>query len=167
MPAAQRLAREVSLWVQPELIELLEAAGVGATLLPLHNGVPDVERDLDIEVKMGAMQVFVREPGKRLRLVTGQGDIQCYVPPDTGLVVDARAAIGKIGNAFGFAVETVQRYGAAMTGQQGDGRTEVVLRTGFALDASAAKETVPPTPRELSALADLDPDGTFAAEVSG
>jgi hypothetical protein len=50
VPAAQRLAREVTLWVQPELIELLEATGVRATLLPLHNGEPDVERDLDIEV---------------------------------------------------------------------------------------------------------------------
>jgi glutaconate CoA-transferase, subunit B len=44
-------------------------------------------------------------------------------------------------------------------------RDEVVQRTGFGFDASAATPTLPPTPRELAVLADLDPRGVFAAEV--
>lgn len=46
-------------------------------------------------------------------------------------------------------------------------RDEVVQRTGFLLDASMARETVPPTAREQAALADLDPEGAFAVEVNG
>jgi glutaconate CoA-transferase, subunit B len=45
-------------------------------------------------------------------------------------------------------------------------RDEVIQRTGFAVEATAASPTPPPTPRERDALADLDPRGTFAAEVS-
>jgi glutaconate CoA-transferase subunit B len=46
-------------------------------------------------------------------------------------------------------------------------RDEVVQRTGFLLDTGMASETAPPTARERTALADLDPDGAFAAEVNG
>ncbi|MDB6084213.1 MAG: repeat-containing protein [Gammaproteobacteria bacterium] len=43
-------AARVSLWVQPALIELLRSvAGIDA-LLPLHDGVPDVEYDVDMEL---------------------------------------------------------------------------------------------------------------------
>lgn len=45
-------------------------------------------------------------------------------------------------------------------------RDEVIQRTGFSIDATAASPTSPPTPRELAALAHLDPRGTFAAEVN-
>jgi glutaconate CoA-transferase subunit B len=42
---------------------------------------------------------------------------------------------------------------------------EVVRRTGFQFDGSAAVPTATMTPREESALGSLDPDGAFAAEV--
>ena len=90
----------------------------------------DHRGDIDIRAAVGDMQVFVREPGSRIRLDTGQGTIQCYVPPTTGCRVDARAQIGRCGTSFGFPTETVQKYGAAMVGARGDGRTEIVLRTG-------------------------------------
>jgi glutaconate CoA-transferase subunit B len=44
-------------------------------------------------------------------------------------------------------------------------RDEVVRRTGFAFDASRATPTAPMTEAERTALAELDPDGAFAAEM--
>ncbi|MDO8348983.1 MAG: hypothetical protein Q7T30_02015, partial [Planctomycetota bacterium] len=98
--------------------------GRGNVIASDHRG------DIDIRAAVGDMQVFVREPGTRIRLDTGQGTIQCYVPPTTGCRVDARAQIGRCGTSFGFPVETVAKYGAAMVGERGDARTEIVLRTG-------------------------------------
>jgi len=46
-------------------------------------------------------------------------------------------------------------------------RDEVVKRTGFKFDASAARPTAPMTEREREALESLDPSGEFAAEVKG
>jgi hypothetical protein len=46
----RRIAREVIVWVQPDLLRLVaEAPGVDQ-VLPLHDGTPDVEYDVDIEV---------------------------------------------------------------------------------------------------------------------
>jgi len=42
---------------------------------------------------------------------------------------------------------------------------EVARRTGFTFDASSATPTPPLTDAERSALAQLDPDGSFAAEI--
>ena len=85
---------------------------------------------IDIETMVGDMQVFVPEPGDLLRLRTGQGTIQCHIPPNTGFVCSARAQIGRAGSSFGLTQEKTTEYGAAMTGQHGDGRTKIVLATG-------------------------------------
>lgn len=85
---------------------------------------------IDIETTVGDMQVFVRGPGDLLRLRTGQGTIQCYVPADAGFVCSARAEIGRAGGSFGLPTESTTKYGMAMTGQHGDGRTKIVLATG-------------------------------------
>jgi hypothetical protein len=46
----RRLAREVIVWCQPELLSLIgEAEGVDR-VLPLHDGTPDVKFDVDIEI---------------------------------------------------------------------------------------------------------------------
>lgn len=99
-------------------------SGNGMTIVDDHSG------DLDVQVVTGAMQVFVREPQKSIRLVTRQGDIQCYVPPATSFRVDGRAEIGKVGNGFGLEMRKVGDYSALLTGVRGDGATEIVLRTG-------------------------------------
>jgi hypothetical protein len=44
------IATEVSVWVQPELVGLVEAAEGADRVLPLHDGSPDVGYDVDIEV---------------------------------------------------------------------------------------------------------------------
>ncbi|MBL8751362.1 MAG: hypothetical protein JNK78_19550 [Planctomycetes bacterium] len=85
---------------------------------------------LDVDTRAGDMQAFVEEPGALIRLVTGQGTVQCQVPADASLDVDARAEQGKIGNGFGLEVQRVGTYGAALVGKVGSARTKVVLRTG-------------------------------------
>jgi hypothetical protein len=71
----------------------------GNTLVNEHRG------DIDVETKAGDILAFVREPGKHIRLVTGEGTVQCFVPPDTGFRLDARATTGKVANGFGVPIE--------------------------------------------------------------
>ena len=95
-----------------------------------HVIVVDHCGDIDVHTMVGDMQVFVREPGAQLRLVTGMGTVQCHVPPETAFDVDARAEVGRIGSSFGLTVEKVGEYGAAMVGKRGAATTKLVLRTG-------------------------------------
>ena len=43
-----RVAREVTWWIQPQLVELAQCVP-GVRALPLHDGTPDVDRDVDVE----------------------------------------------------------------------------------------------------------------------
>ncbi|HEV3410703.1 MAG TPA: hypothetical protein VG095_10440 [Chthoniobacterales bacterium] len=45
----RRIARRVIVWAQPALIPLLRTADGVDELLPLHDGAPDVEYDIDVE----------------------------------------------------------------------------------------------------------------------
>lgn len=86
---------------------------------------------VDVEVAgVGDMQMFVEAPDDLLRLQTGQGTIQAYVPPDTGFVCSLRSETGRVGSDFGLPSETPTRFSSAMKGQHGDGRTKIVLATG-------------------------------------
>jgi hypothetical protein len=85
---------------------------------------------IDIEAGIGDMQAFVPGPDDLIRLRTGQGTIQCYVPEATGFVCSARTEAGFVGSSFGLPIESTTGYGKAMTGQHGDGRTKIVLSTG-------------------------------------
>jgi hypothetical protein len=98
--------------------------GHGVTIVDRHRG------DLTVEAGTGEMQVFVQEPGQRLTLATGLGNVMCYLPPDAGFRISARTLKGKVHNAFGLPPQRVQDWGGAITGVVGDGRTEIVLRTG-------------------------------------
>jgi len=46
----KRVAAEVIVWVQPSLIPLLRSVAGIDQLLPLHDGVPEVEYDVDLEL---------------------------------------------------------------------------------------------------------------------
>jgi hypothetical protein len=48
-PLVRRIARRVVVWAQPTLLPLLETAEGIDELLPLHEGVPEVEYDVDVE----------------------------------------------------------------------------------------------------------------------
>jgi hypothetical protein len=46
----RKLASEVTLWVQPQLLALLEEVRGVDRILPLHDGAPEVDYDVDIEI---------------------------------------------------------------------------------------------------------------------
>src|SRR3954463_10313085 len=46
----RKIAREVIVWVQPELLPLIARVEGVDRALPLHDGEPDVDHDVDIEV---------------------------------------------------------------------------------------------------------------------
>lgn len=96
--------------------------------------------DVDLQTNLGDMQVFVREPGSKVRLITGQGTVQCYLPTSAQFEVDARVEKGRIGNGFGLTAETVQEFGAVLVGRLGDGATKVVLRSGSGHIALSPKD---------------------------
>lgn len=50
IPQLRRLAGQVILWVQPELLSLIGRADVVDFALPLHDGTPDIDYDVDIEI---------------------------------------------------------------------------------------------------------------------
>ncbi len=50
MPALRAIAREVTVWCQPPLLALIGRADGVDRAIPLHDGVPDVEFDVDIEI---------------------------------------------------------------------------------------------------------------------
>ena len=49
-PAVRALAREVTVWVQPALLELLRGAAGVDQWLPLHDGLADASYDVDVEI---------------------------------------------------------------------------------------------------------------------
>lgn len=50
IPLVNRIAKEVIVWAQPRLLELLETANGIGRLIPLHEGKPEIEYDLDVEI---------------------------------------------------------------------------------------------------------------------
>jgi hypothetical protein len=49
-PLLRRVARRVIVWAQPALLPILNTVSGIDVLLPLHDGVPEVDYDIDIEV---------------------------------------------------------------------------------------------------------------------
>jgi hypothetical protein len=58
--ALRRLARDVSVWAQPSLMELVAQVTGVDRVLPLHDGTPEVDFDVDIEVMELAHALRVR-----------------------------------------------------------------------------------------------------------
>src|SRR4051812_7675725 len=50
MPQLKQVASEVTVWCQSQLIPLLQTARGIDRLLPLHDGAPDIQYDVDIEL---------------------------------------------------------------------------------------------------------------------
>jgi hypothetical protein len=50
LPMLRRRAREVIVWAQPSLLELLRTVEGIDRLLPLHSGAPDADYDIDVEL---------------------------------------------------------------------------------------------------------------------
>src|SRR3954470_24725340 len=49
-PLVKALARDVTVWAQPQLLPLLRGAAGIDRLLPVHDGVPGVDYDVDVEL---------------------------------------------------------------------------------------------------------------------
>src|SRR5438067_3667485 len=63
LPALETVARATIVWAQPSLIPLLKTLrGSNCRLLPLHEGTPDVEYDLDVEIMEVAHVLRVASP---------------------------------------------------------------------------------------------------------
>ena len=62
------LAREVTVWCQPELMNLVGTAAGVDRVVPLHEGTPDVAFDVDIEIMelAHALRVTARDVGARV-----------------------------------------------------------------------------------------------------
>jgi hypothetical protein len=78
IPALRRLAREVIVWCQPELLSLVERVDGADRVLALHDGEPEVAFDVDIEImevphaiRAGREQFEMRSP--YLKKVAGEG----------------------------------------------------------------------------------------------
>ena len=50
LPRVGALAAELTVWTQPELLPLLSTLPDAGRLLPLHDGAPGVDRDVDVEI---------------------------------------------------------------------------------------------------------------------
>ncbi len=50
IPLVSQLASETIVWMQPALIDFLRDPLRGARLLPLHDGAPEVDYDVDVEI---------------------------------------------------------------------------------------------------------------------
>lgn len=69
MPALRSVARSVALWCQPELLPLTQRVEGIDCALPLHDGRPDIDYDVDIEImeiphaiRAGRASVEMRRP---------------------------------------------------------------------------------------------------------
>jgi hypothetical protein len=73
-PLRQR-AREVTLWVQPSLLELLSTVRGIDRLLPLHDGTPQAEFDVDIELMevAHALRIDLNSVAKRMPYIDVSG----------------------------------------------------------------------------------------------
>ena len=87
MPRLGATARDVILWVQPALIPLVQSVPGVDRLLPLHDGVPDVRFDVDVEI-MELAHAF------RVTLETLPRDVPYLHPPGPPLPHDRVPRLG-------------------------------------------------------------------------
>jgi hypothetical protein len=85
----KEIAREVMVWAQPALLPLLRTMRGIDLLLPLHDGTPDVEYDIDVE-SMELPHIF------RTRLATIPADIPYLHVEPAVLPRPGRLAVGLV-----------------------------------------------------------------------
>lgn len=93
LPELRKLAREVVLWAQPSLLPILGTLrGAPDRLLPLHDGVPDVDYDVDVELAelMHVLRVTLESVG------TGTPYLLTEQPAETPARVRPRLRVGLV-----------------------------------------------------------------------
>jgi hypothetical protein len=94
LPRLESITRETMVWVQPSLIPLLESVPGNRRLLPLHDGIPEVNYDVDIEIM---------ELGHALRLtVDSLADNVPYLDIPTAPRFSHPFRIGMVGTTGGW-----------------------------------------------------------------
>jgi hypothetical protein len=88
-PLVRRVARQVIVWAQPELLPLLQTADGIHNLLPLHRGAPDVEYDIDVE-SMELSHIF------RSTVETLPGDVPYLHVTPAELPADGNLHVGLV-----------------------------------------------------------------------
>lgn len=95
-PLLRRVAREVVVWAQPALLRLVATVDGVDRVLPLHDGAPDVDYDVEVEV-MELPHVF------RSTLATLPADVPyLQVPPRERGDEDGRLDVGLVWQAGGW-----------------------------------------------------------------
>ena len=92
IPAVRSVAREVIVWAQPRLLPILQTLPNGVGLLPLHDGSPEVDYDLDVEI-MELPYVF------RTTLSTIPSAVPYLHATPTPLIADERLRVGVVWRA--------------------------------------------------------------------
>jgi hypothetical protein len=134
MPALREIADEVIVWCQPQLLPLIERVAGVDRALPLHDGTPEVEFDVDIEImevphalRAGDDLVAMRQPYLSLP--------QTGAPARLGLTGDL--SIGLVWEAGDW--DRRRSVPAALLGQLGEEGVQLyALQRGPAADAAAA-----------------------------
>jgi hypothetical protein len=93
MPLLKREASEVIVWAQPPLIPLLQTVTGIDQLLPLHDGTPEVNYDVDVEI-MELPHVF------RTTIITIPSQIPyLHVEPESLSADESKLAVGLVWRA--------------------------------------------------------------------
>ena len=93
MPLLKQVAKEVIVWAQPPLLPLLQTVDGIDDLLPLHDGTPEVDYDIDVEV-MELPHIF------RTTLATIPSQIPyLHVEPVTLAADESKLAVGLVWRA--------------------------------------------------------------------
>jgi hypothetical protein len=90
LPVLERLASEVTVWAQPSLLALLETLPGRRRLLGLHDGTPDVDYDVDVEIM---------ELPWALRVTPEPGVPVPYFDVPRGPRISSRFAVGVLARA--------------------------------------------------------------------
>jgi hypothetical protein len=120
LPMVRAIAREVIVWAQPQLVPLLQTMSEGITVMPLHDGAPDADFDVDLEI-MELAYAF------RTTLETIPGKVPYLHVPGAGDDVGAHhvrgGAVGA-GNGSGGSAERVRACDIGIAWRAGDWNPE-------------------------------------------
>jgi len=164
-PLLRQIAREVYLWVQPELIPLVQHVPGLDRILPLHDGTPEIDYDADVEI-MELAHVF------RTSLETIPKDIPYLIaePAQLGPMM-ARLRVGIVWEAGGWDERRSVPFELVRPLAELKGIELHALQRGvpcpreFGVDHSAADPLE--TARVLSALDLLVSVDSFPAHLAG
>ena len=92
VPLLAAIAADVTVWAQPALLPLLSTMRPAPRLLPLHDGTPEADYDVDVEV-MELLHAFRCTPA------TLPADVPYLHPPPRPRAGDLRLAVGLVWRA--------------------------------------------------------------------